>query len=362
MRHRAAQSERRCKAASRLVYVLNDGRVRRGAGGGGGATGAHTRARSTACRPGRVASRGTRRRAWRLRRLSRHSRDGEPRACRHERRALDRSAAGRALDADTEGDAAHAEAEPDGKNKTVLVVDFSKLSREMSGESDEELPEPMQPAGMALQEGLEEEIDLDEASLEDIVEALTVDIKPTPSGWGNNGYPDAMLNLAKEELLALAQDSEEKERLEALNKAIEKLQESNDKLNITLNEKDKKISGLSQHLVMFKEKLEEVSLLNAKLLYTNKALASNSLNERQKKYIAESLLNAKSAEETKALYETLQNAVGRDARKQSESLSEVVGRKVSSTMILSSNRKKTESPIDSTTNRWKTLAGINKTN
>jgi hypothetical protein len=254
------------------------------------------------------------------------------------------------------------EAEPDGKNKTVLVVDFSKLSREMSGESDEELPEPMQPAGMALQEGLEEEIDLDEASLEDIVEALTVDIKPTPSGWGNNGYPDAMLNLAKEELLALAQDSEEKERLEALNKAIEKLQESNDKLNITLNEKDKKISGLSQHLVMFKEKLEEVGLLNAKLLYTNKALASNSLNERQKKYIAESLLNAKSAEETKALYETLQNAVGRDARKQSESLSEVVGRKVSSTMILSSNRKKTESPVDSTTNRWKTLAGINKTN
>jgi predicted nuclease with TOPRIM domain len=218
----------------------------------------------------------------------------------------------------------------------------------------------MTPAGMALQES-QEEIDLDEASLEDIVEALTVDIKPVPGGWGNNGYPNAMLDLAKEELLALAQDTEEKERLEAMNKAIKKLQESNNNLNNNLKVKDKKISKLSQHLVMFKEKLEEVSLLNAKLLYTNKALASNSLNERQKKQIAESLLNAKTAEETKALYETLQSAAGRDARKQPESLSEVVGRKVSSTMILSSRGKKAESSDDPTTDRWKTLAGINKT-
>lgn len=249
--------------------------------------------------------------------------------------------------------------EKDSK-KSFLVVDFDKLTKEMGDEEEEdELPAPMEPAEMALQE----EVDINEESLRDIIEALTVDIKPTPSGWGNNGYPDAMLDLAKEELLALAQDSEEKEKLEAMQKAVEKLQESNKKLKNNLQEKDQKITDLKQYLVTFKNKLEEVSLLNAKLLYTNKTLASNSLNERQKKQIAESLLNAKTTEETKALYETLQSAVGSNARKRpAESLSEVVGRKVSSTMILSSNKKTTESKVDPTSDRWKILAGINKTN
>ncbi len=59
-----------------------------------------------------------------------------------------------------------------------------------------------------------------------------------------------------------------------------------------------------------KEKLEEVNLSNAKLLYMNRTLNNASLNERQKNKIVESIQKSDSVEEAKVIFETLQSAVG----------------------------------------------------
>jgi len=208
-----------------------------------------------------------------------------------------------------------------------------------------------------------ESLEINEGDLDEIVEeALTVDIKPVKSGWA--GTPQPMIELAEEELLAMLQDSEKREHHETIVKALKALQESHTKLEgrleKALNDK-KEVLSLS---VQMKDKLQESNLANSKLLYTNKVLMSDSLNERQKSKIVEALSNAVSVEEAKVIFETLQSATGSTVKnKKPESLSEAVNN-ATSTMIISRRKKQSdgeESLNESSLNRWKTLAGLNKT-
>lgn len=208
-----------------------------------------------------------------------------------------------------------------------------------------------------LEEVTEPELDLDADMLAEIIEGLTVDIKPVKSGWA--GTPQSKMELAAEQLLANEQDDETKEENEALRKAVEDLQESKGSLQKTLKENTEKIEKFEHSVEYLTSTLQESNVTNAKLLYTNKVLTNNSLNERQKTQLAESLSKAETVEEAKVIYDTLQGAVGGSRNKPSvESLSEAVN-KTSSTMLLSRSREQTSNKQDSAaTSRWKTLAGI----
>ena len=106
-----------------------------------------------------------------------------------------------------------------------------------------------------------------------------------------------------------------------------------------------------------KEKLDEVTLTNAKLHYTNRVLASASLNERQRLKIVEAISKAVSVGETKTIFETLQSAVGgASAKATPKSLNEVVSKRSSAFLP----RKKQVKKDTSFAARMKTLAGINK--
>jgi hypothetical protein len=103
-----------------------------------------------------------------------------------------------------------------------------------------------------------------------------------------------------------------------------------------------------------RDRLVESNLSNARLLYTNKVLGSNSLNGRQKTKIVEAISKAESVEEAKTIFETLQSAVGPAKHTRPQSLSEAVNR--NSSTILPRARK--NSPKNPEMNRWKALAGI----
>ena len=207
------------------------------------------------------------------------------------------------------------------------------------------------------------EDEIDEDIYEAIAEALEVDIRPQKSGW--QGLPESLVDLAEEEILALEQDSEVREERAALRKAAAKLQEANTalvsrnkKLKGSLGKASDLVTKLKEAVMVLDEKLAESSLKNAKLVYQNKALTSDSLNERQKRKLAEAVINAESIEEAKVIFETLQSTVGSTSRKkQPNSLSEAVQK--TSSMILSSREKTSEGQKnDPTLNRWKFLAGI----
>ena len=227
---------------------------------------------------------------------------------------------------------------------------------------DEDLDE-----GACAAEDLEEDLDLDEAAMDELAEVLRVDIHPQKSGWV--GMPDSALEVSMEELLALEQDSQVREEKAAIRKAVAQLKVTNESLTkknktmeTTLNETKDVILKLQNAVGVLKEKLEASSLLNAKLLYQNKALDSASLNERQKRKLVEAVSNANSIEEAKVIFETLQNAVGStNPAKQPKSLSEAVEK--SSSIILSNSRRSRldeGKEQDPAYDRWKFLAGINK--
>lgn len=192
---------------------------------------------------------------------------------------------------------------------------------------------------------MEEGIELSEENIEEIVESLVVDLMPTKSGWA--GTPESVMQHNEELAAAMAQSDEYKEERDELLKVGKTLQEALQK-HQSVNAKLKEVVDA------LKEKLDEVNLANAKLLYTNRVLRKSSLNERQKETIVEALSNAGSVNEAKVLFETLQNAVGTSRKTGPQSLSEAVSRP--SSML--PRRKTQESNSNLFSDRMKLLAGI----
>jgi hypothetical protein len=115
--------------------------------------------------------------------------------------------------------------------------------------------------------------------------------------------------------------------------------------------------NLKKILNEVKNKLQEINLHNARLLYANRVLSDTSLNEQQKNKIVDMVGNARSVDEAKTIFETLQRAVANVKSDKVQSLSEVITKR--SSVILSSNRRENKSTEASPTyNRWATLAGM----
>lgn len=192
-----------------------------------------------------------------------------------------------------------------------------------------------------------------EFDLEGLVEKMVVDIDPTKlSGWA--GRPESEIKRAEAEIAATLSDDDVKEEKEALAKAVKELEGVNENLqnkNQKLIERNEKLEDIS---IQLRDRLVESNMVNARLLYTNKVLGSNSLNGRQKIKIVEAISKAESVEEAKTIYETLQSAVGASKKRRPESLSEAVNRR-SSTILPRARKEKPNSPV---ANRWKALAGI----
>lgn len=211
-----------------------------------------------------------------------------------------------------------------------------------------ELDTEEEPANRPDQE-LEEEIDLDEGELVDLFkEILAVDVP--------QGDIDMALEEAPEE--ELTQDElQETPPTDGMNKEdVEELQAKLEKENDDLKEQ---VAKLTETLNVAKETFEKLNLHNARLLYANRVLSDSSLNEQQKSKIAEMVDKARSVEEAKLVFETLQKTMATTKKGAPQSLSEAVSK--SSSVILGGNRRD-ESTTESnpTTNRWATLAGLNK--
>ena len=254
-------------------------------------------------------------------------------------------------------------------DEDVVEIDFDQLVQDMAGEeagmeSQEDLAADM-PAleeqyeldTLALEDLVEGDLEIDESIIRALVEKVTVDMDVVPAGNGHAASqytPEYQKEEARDVALALEADTSDEEDEEK-----KELEESLRKLRSTTKQKNTQIKDLKEALAYLKNKLEEVNLSNAKLLYTNRVLTSTSLNERQINKIVDAIENADSVEEAKVIYETLQSTMGEKTvrNKNPKSLSEAV-RRGSSTMLPRRNSRNNNSTDDFTKNRWKRLAGI----
>ena len=138
------------------------------------------------------------------------------------------------------------------------------------------------------------------------------------------------------------------ETIKALQVQNDNFKTDNTKLLSTMSEQKKNLRKLATTL-------ENLSLQNAKLLYTNEVLKTASLNERQKQIAVEALHEVKTVEHAKTVFETLQSTVVSTKRRgRPESLSEVVSNNTS----IRVPRRKEQKISNPHENRWKLLAGI----
>lgn len=201
----------------------------------------------------------------------------------------------------------------------------------------------------------EEEIQITQEEIKDIVEKLTLDFHPEKTGWLEKPQYETRQAELEAEALAAHADSNDEE-IDKLKEALETSQTQNENLRGKLEKMAISIQDMQSFANKVKGTLSEVNLQNARLLYTNKALSSDSLNGRQKQKLAEAISNSRTVEEAKVIYETLQGAVGeqRQQRSAPKSLSEAVTKR--SSALLKGSEAKPE--VDSNMDRMKRLAGI----
>jgi hypothetical protein len=206
------------------------------------------------------------------------------------------------------------------------------------------------------EEELEETIDLEEA-IESLEEEIMVDMQPVKTGqFGLNS-----LEARKQHDVALAMQADDivKVEKEKYKKVVKDLQES---LEESRNNYKKVVSEnkeLYNIVEALKESLEKTNVLNAKLLYTNKVFENASLNERQKQTIVESISKAKTLDEAKTIYDTLQSTVDGSKKVAPKSLSEAL---FENAPFISRPRTNNNSNVDMLTERMKKLAGIKRSN
>ena len=245
----------------------------------------------------------------------------------------------------------------------MIEFDLDKIKEELDELEASEIgtPEPHEEVAEELaeeveisdDEGLEEEIELTEEELADLLEKVIVDMAPVSNGWA--GRPQSELEFEKDKHLAVLAQEEE---IDVLKKENKELQGQVLELQESIEAHENKETKYKEAIISIKEKFDQMSLVNARLLYTNKVLNSDSLNERQKQKVVDAISNVNSAEEAKVIFETLQNAVGAapSKRRGPKSLSEMVEKRSSS--LLAGRRKKQSDVPDGAKSRMQRLAGI----
>ena len=181
---------------------------------------------------------------------------------------------------------------------------------------------------------MEEEIDLEEILAElELEEGETVSEEPVAEGEeeiaeSNNEELEEVkdeeleegfdLDALLEELDGLDEakdDDDDKKMEESKDEELEEAKKDDDKemeesvnpLQAELDEAKEELEETNKALTTVRAELNEVNLLNSKLLYVNRIFKANQLNESQKLRVVESLDKAGTAKEAKLIYETIKD-------------------------------------------------------
>jgi len=116
--------------------------------------------------------------------------------------------------------------------------------------------------------------------------------------------------------------------------------------------KDAELEEAYKVIGSLKKTINEVNLLNAKLLYVNKLFRKNGLSETQKVKIIETFDRAKNVREAKLIYATLSESFTGSTKTKKPVVENFASAPVKKTKVITEGNEQM--------NRFKTLAGIIK--
>lgn len=281
----------------------------------------------------------------------------------------------------------HEEDNEDGESVDTAEDDID--IDELFGEADEE-----EAPAEEMDEAEEEEIDED---LMEIIRQLEEDIDSSGIGTGDNKKPspvasDDSTEDKKEKLVQLVnEEDEEDEDIKEMMRSIreedeeepkkDKVEEAEDEDEDTVDikeilralreeedgeekvdeaeeEKEKEMAEAKLReayavITFLRSKINEVNLLNSKLLFSNKLFKRHSLTEKQKITVIENFDRASSLREVKLVYATLSEAL-KSAKVNTKQLKESFASKP----IASTRPKTIINEGDDMANRLRKLAGL----
>lgn len=200
--------------------------------------------------------------------------------------------------------------------------DEHELINSVNEEAEEEMPseEPVEDETPS-EEPTEEELDFENMTRDDFKNLLTdlmgeIEAEKSEEVPGEEMADDNAIDLDEpsdddeiniDELLAeLAGEEEVKEDLfEAKKKAAKE----KEKKAATKKEEDKDLKEALDTVNILRTQLQEVNLLNAKLLYVNKVFKSTNLTESQKVNVVAAFDKAETVKEVKLVFETVSKNV-----------------------------------------------------
>lgn len=194
-------------------------------------------------------------------------------------------------------------------------IDLEELLRELESEDAEETEEDLEDAADDLEdaeEETEEEIDFDNMTPEDLEAFITsvVDemIDAGELEAGHKGMED------EPEAGEPADEEPMQEPGEMMAEKVEDKKEEEDTEKMRSLEND--LAEALEAINTLKAELNEVNLLNSKLLYTNKIFKAKNLSEAQKVQVLAAFDNAETVKETKLVYETLNAGINKTSKKE----------------------------------------------
>ena len=230
------------------------------------------------------------------------------------------------------------DADADVEDEEVEVEDVAVADVEVEEEEVDlsEILNELEEGEDHMEEGeyMEEDDDMEEGHGMDMMEGLDDDT-----------VLEIDENMLRDELAKLMQESEVDAEEEVLEETAEPVAtEQNDELQAEIESYQSAVADLQSQLA-------EMSLFNAKLLYTNKLLMNSDLSQGQRAQAIETLDDAASLREVKLLFKTLTESFSKRAEDKTSSRN--IGGASRPTKSASMNlNESTEA------NRWALLAGI----
>jgi Skp family chaperone for outer membrane proteins len=188
---------------------------------------------------------------------------------------------------------------------------------------DEEAPEDDMPVDDMPEE--EEELDFENMTRDDFKNLLTdlmgeIEAEKAEEMPGEENPDDNAIDIDEpsteddeiniDELLAeLAGEEEVKEDLNEAKKKAAKEKEAKEKELAAKKKESKELKEALDTVNILRTQLQEVNLLNAKLLYVNKVFKSNNLTEGQKVNVIAAFDKAETVKEVKLVFETVSKNV-----------------------------------------------------
>lgn len=236
---------------------------------------------------------------------------------------------------------------------------------------------------MGSEEETEEPMDED---LMEIIRQLEEELDSSDIGTGDNKKPSASASddhtqMKDEPLIQLVEEEEEEEMSEGegeddeidIQEIIRALREEDEEDEEELHEEEEeeapsaeaeeKLQEAYAVIQFLRSKINEVNLLNSKLLFSNKLFRSHSLTESQKMTVIENFDRAGSLREVKLVYATLAESLKSQSTKAKKpvkraSLKEAFNRGASKPQVSTRPSKQILSESNSVADRFKKLAGI----